>query len=178
MDKDNNEGWTPDWDSTYMIPSDMVDACRLRGILSMVWDGNHGVWQSGMMSSTLYAQQMRKAMEATLAWFDKKGGHNVRTKKAVLKDAKKAAAERVTQLYEGQLQMCEGQLVEVRGLERASASHVEVLAYEHMGNVTRSSSEWQLSATSQVQKVRRVELQAVDWKIELKTQRVTVFIAK
>ena len=51
-------------------------------------------------------------------------------------------------------------------------------AYEHLANVTRSSSEWQLSASSQVQKVRRMELQPVDWKIEMKTLRVTVFIAK
>ena len=117
-------------------------------------------------------------MQATLAWFQKQGGHNVSTKQTVLNNSKQAATDRLTQLYEGQRQMFAGQLVEIRGLERATESHVDVLAYEHVRNPTRSSSEWLLSARSEVQRVPRDELQPVDWKVEPKTMQVTVFMAK
>ena len=177
MTEDGNNGWLPDWKAAYMIPSDVVEACKLKGILSMVWDGAAGTWRNSM-SSSLYEKQKTKGKEAMVSWFDNKDAHNVRTKKELLSASLRAAQERLKQLYEGQMIMYDGHLAEVRGLEKADESQVFVLPYEHVENLSTSSSAWKLSATSRVQRVSRTAVSPVDWKVDWKTMTVTMFMPK
>ena len=178
MSEDGDGAWVPDWKDVYMVPDNVVQACKLQGMMSLIWDGNKGVWQCSSMTAQMHQRMRMKAKEAMLAWFKRQGGHNVRTKKQVVANSYAAATERVRNLYEGQLVLLGGaEVAEVRGLERGDEAHVLVLPYEHLENVTKTSSKWKLSATSEVRKVRRSDVQQVEWRVEKKTAIVIVFMA-
>jgi hypothetical protein len=169
--------WVHDWKATYMVPDEVVSSCALRGMLSMVWDNDRAGWITGMNAS-MHDMQMRKATEATAAWFNNKGGHDAKTKQKILSEAHRAAASRMLAGYEGQVVLADGHVAEVRGLEKADEQFVYVLPYEHIRQVTATSSEWKLLATSHLLKARRTSVKPVAWSVHMTTMITTVFMAK
>ena len=152
-------GYELDWNAAYMLPVAVVRAAQLNGLWDLSWDDHAACWLPSSIDR--HSQQRVAKLEAVTnalrQWWKK-------DRRGALASAQKAARVRLQGRFEGQLVLHDGQVMEVRGLERASRDTITVLPYELIdGSPSPSRSLWQLRHNSELKSVPRHGLRSVDW---------------